>query len=97
MESNATPIPMRTVDSKVFDKIGYDPVSNRLAVQFKPRAKQIEGAVYHFENVDAEMFDRFNNAPSHGDFFFAHIKPNPAAYPFTKVSGAVADPDQAAA
>lgn len=87
--NDASRIPLEPVKSSQITAIGHDPAAQVLAVQFAPKRGQVEGPIYHFDQVDVELFDRFRNAPSLGSFFFAYIKPHPETYPYRKVSAGV--------
>lgn len=76
-------ITMCPCESSQIAEIGHDPVTNTLAVRFK--TKKGDGSVYHYQNVDAEMFDRFQHAESIGRFFGAEIKPHVDRFPFAKI------------
>lgn len=75
-------IALTPVESSQIHALGHDPDTKTLAVQFK--GKDGPGSVYHYQNVDVELFDRFRNAESIGKFFGAEIKANKDAYPFAK-------------
>lgn len=72
-------IEMTPVDSSQIAALGHDPDTKTLAVQFNG------GGLYHYDNVDAELFDRFRNADSIGSFFHKNIKSDPKAYPYRRV------------
>lgn len=78
---STTPITLSPVQSSQILAIGHDPDTNTMAVQFVRGAQP----VYHYGNVDQELFDRFRNADSIGSFFHRNIKPNPTAYPYVRV------------
>lgn len=85
-------ITMTPVQSSQIQAIGHDPASNTLAIQFKrgqeaPHGGEIQalGPVYHYANVDAELFERFRTAESIGSFFYKTIKPHADKYPYTRV------------
>lgn len=61
-----------TPTSSTIESIGHDAESGVMEVQFK------SGGIYRFKNVTAEQFKEFHNAPSHGRYFAAHFKNNPA-------------------
>lgn len=71
-----TPIPMNPVESNQVKAIGYDEATKTLAVTFTRGA----GAIYHYPNVEPELYAEFIGAESIGTFFGKHIK----ALPFKK-------------
>lgn len=71
-----TPIPMRPVESNQVKAIGYDEATKTLAVTFTRGA----GAIYHYPNVEPDLYAEFIGAESIGTFFGKHIK----ALPFKK-------------
>ncbi len=71
-------IPITPVESTQIAGIGYDGLSKTLAVKFKG------GSVYHYANVETQLFDDFMAAPSKGKFFGEKIKHFTDKYPFTK-------------
>lgn len=68
-----TPIPMTPVTSNQVKAIGYDEATKTLAVTFARGA----GAIYHYPDVDPELYAEFIGAESIGAFFGKHIKPLP--------------------
>lgn len=85
---STAPIDMKDVESSQIARIGHDPATNTLAVQFKSRGAP--GSVYHYANVTPELFGAFDAAKSKGTFFGAHIKPAVEEYPFQKITPAQA-------
>lgn len=77
-------VALDSVESSQIQAIGYDTASQTLAIQFKS-GKQ---AVYHYANVDAELYQAFSTAESVGSFFYKHIKPFPEKYPYTRIESA---------
>jgi hypothetical protein len=73
-------ITMTPVQSSQIQAIGHDPASNTLAIQFKSG----KAPVYHYANVDGELFERFRTAESIGSFFYKTIKPHADKYPYTR-------------
>lgn len=71
-----TPIPMKPVESNQVKAIGYDEATKTLAVTFTRGA----GAIYHYPDVEPELYAEFIGAESIGTFFGKHIK----ALPFKK-------------
>lgn len=76
-----SPIPMVPVESSQILEIGHNPETRTLAIRFKDGKQPL----YHYANVDAELFDRFRNAESVGSFFYREIKPNKDAYPYQRI------------
>ncbi|GAB6634026.1 hypothetical protein bcgnr5406_61450 [Bacillus cereus] len=70
-------------------KIGHDPATNTLAIQFASRAGT--GSVYHYSNFTADDFAAFVTAESKGSHFGKHIKPPAEKFPFVNVKAAVKD------
>lgn len=68
-----TPIPMTPVTSNQVKAIGYDKATKTLAVTFARGA----GAIYHYPDVDPELYAQFIGAESIGAFFGKHIKQLP--------------------
>ena len=83
---NHTPasIPMEPVVSSQIAEIGHDPETNTMAVRFPPKGGR-PGALYHYDNVDAETFKSFRTADSIGSHFYRHIKPHADRYPYKKI------------
>lgn len=61
---------MQEVKSSNIKKVGYDPTTNMLAVQFG------SGATYHYKNVTADQCQKFLAAKSIGQHFAQHFKRN---------------------
>ena len=70
------PIAMTPVKSTQVKAIGFDEASKTLAVTFAYGA----GAIYHYPNIEKEIYNAFLASESAGTFFGKHIK----ALPFTK-------------
>jgi hypothetical protein len=68
-------IPMSAVKSSQIESIGHE--GGTLAVKFK------NGGEYHFQDVNAEEFQKLKSAESVGSYFGKHIK---GIFKFTKVS-----------
>lgn len=66
-------IPMKEVESNKIKAVGYDEASKTLAVVFK----RIAGAIYHYPNVEPQMYADFIGAESLGSFFCTHIQSLP--------------------
>lgn len=75
------PIELEPVHSSQILAIGHDTESSTLAVQFRRGGQPL----YHYGNVDRELYDRFRNSDSLGSFFHREIKPNPQAFPFVRI------------
>lgn len=68
-----TAIPMKPVESNQVKAIGYDEATKTLAVTFTRGA----GAIYHYPDVEPELYAEFIGAESIGTFFGKHIKSLP--------------------
>lgn len=64
------PIDLWTVNSSQVKAVGYDPVTQTLAVTFTRGS----GAIYHYPNVSPELHVQFLAAESMGRFHGEHIK-----------------------
>jgi hypothetical protein len=80
-----TPITMMPVESSQIAAIGHDPNTKTLAIRFKAKPGEERGPLYHYGNVDADLFRMFREAPSVGSFFYSNIKPNADEYPYAKI------------
>ena len=69
---NTQSIPMTEVDSHQIHSVGYDTVTNTLAVRF--RRKGGPGALYHYPEFPADKHEEFRKAESYGSHFNTHIK-----------------------
>jgi inosine/xanthosine triphosphate pyrophosphatase family protein len=67
------------VESSDIVSIGYDPAQKLLEVEFQG------GRIYHYRDVEANIYAQFMRADSYGTFFFAHIN---GRYRYQKVSSA---------
>jgi hypothetical protein len=56
--------------------IGYDDAAQTLEIEF------MNGTVYQYYNVGAQLFDQLMQAPSKGQFLNVYIR---NAYPFSRV------------
>jgi hypothetical protein len=65
-------IPMQKVSSSQIDGIGYDALTQTLAVRFT--AKVGPGALYHYTNVPPGVFEALRTADSVGAYHAANIK-----------------------
>ena len=72
-------IEMISVESSQISKMGHDPVSKVMRVEFHG------GSVYEYQNVTAETFTQILEAPSIGKEFNFLIKKNAIAYPYQRV------------
>ena len=68
--------PKRRVASTNLQSVGYDERSQTLEVQF------VNGRVYQYYGVPANMHEQLMQAASKGRFFNAHIS---RSYPFSRV------------
>ncbi len=68
------------VESSMIQSVGYDPGTEVLEIQFQSRTKKddsvVPGAVWQYEGVPQEVFDRFMRAESMGRFFKTFIRAN---------------------
>jgi hypothetical protein len=67
---------MIPVDSSNVGKIGHDPDSQDLYVEF------LNGSVYRYSGVDHQTFEELRYAPSVGSFLNRIIKPN---FPYSRL------------
>lgn len=77
-------VAMQPVESSQIEAIGHAAESSTLAIQFK--GKNGPGSIYHYRNVDAELFKQFQSAESIGSQFYKHIKPFAEKFPYQKMS-----------
>jgi hypothetical protein len=63
-------IPMVPVSSHQVAAVGYDAERKTLAVTFT----RGNGAIYHYPNVEPQLFADFIAAESKGRFFGSHVK-----------------------
>jgi len=66
-------IPMKEVESHKIKAVGYDEATRTLAVTFQRGA----GAIYHYPNVEPQVYADFIGAESLGSFFGAHLQSLP--------------------
>ena len=66
----APKIEFRGVSSSLLERIGYDAESKTLGVSFKKG-----GQVYHYANIEPDVWEAFSAAESHGQHFLQNIKP----------------------
>lgn len=59
---------------------GYDPVGFRLQIQFT------NGRMYRYENIGPIEFEQLSLSPSKGKAFWALVRRNPVAHPFTRLA-----------
>lgn len=76
------PITMLPVESSQVAAVGYSPERKTLAVTFTRGA----GAIYHYPNVEPQVYADFVGAESIGSYFGKHIK----SLPFKKFPAPVA-------
>lgn len=83
-----TSIAITPVESSQLAGIGHCPITNVLAIQFKPRAgaEPGTGSIYHYSNFTAEHFNAFQTSESFGSHFKKHIKPKAEEHPYVRVS-----------
>jgi len=65
-----------SVVSSDLRSVGYDSKNEVLEIEFN------SGGVYQYSNVPETVYSQLMSAPSHGEFFHAHIK---NVYPYRKV------------
>lgn len=58
---------------------GYDPIGFKLKIQFT------NGRIYLYESISPFEFEALMLAPSKGQAFWALIRRNPVAHPFTRL------------
>lgn len=58
---------------------GYDPVGFRIQIQFT------NNRIYVYESISPMDFEMLSSAPSKGKAFWALIRRNPVAHPFTRL------------
>jgi KTSC domain-containing protein len=81
-----TPIKTAPVASSQIQAIGHDPETNTLAIEFK------SGGLYHYGNVDADLYREFSTAQSIGSFFHNRIKPKADLYPYLRIEAPSTEP-----
>ena len=59
---------LKPVKSSNLQKVGYDPASQKLVVQFR------NGAFYEYKNVPSETYDSMMRAPSVGKYFSEFVR-----------------------
>lgn len=97
-EISTNPIPLTAVEgSRQIAALGYDPETSTLAIQFKPRAGEAAGSIYHYGGVPPEVFEQFQGAQSKGNYFYANIRNETEKYPFVKIAEPVIAESQQAA
>jgi len=74
---------MIKVKSSQIAELGHDAETNTLAVRFHGKGDKL-GTVYHYRNVNTELFEELRDAESIGGFFIRHIKKNPDRYPYER-------------
>lgn len=80
-------VTLQDVASSQLHAIGHDPATNTLVIEFARKHDGVaQGSIYAYENVDAELFDRFRHAESAGSFFYREIKPQPTVFRYRKIS-----------
>ena len=66
--SSGEPIAMMSVDSEMARSIGYDEEEQVLQIEFS------SGSVYHYSDVEPQMWESLQDADSTGKFFNSEIK-----------------------
>ena len=68
------------VESSMIQSVAYDPGTQVFEVQFVTRTKKdktvVPGAIWQYESVPQEVFNRFMGAESKGAFFKSFIRAN---------------------
>lgn len=72
-DAEYVPIPMAPVESNQVAAVGYDAERKTLAVTFTRGT----GAIYHYPDVEPQLFADFMVAESKGKFFGERVKPLP--------------------
>ncbi len=87
------PIPRKPVKSSQIKSVGYDPATQRLAVEFTHREEFTQGSVYEYDNVDQATADNFFREKddegkewSVGSYFGKTLKKDAKRWPYRKVS-----------
>lgn len=78
MNEETKPLPdikMCACESSQISEYGYDEATKTLAIKFKHG-----GGVYHYDNVEPELYAEFNAAGSKGSFFGKRIKSGGFSY-----------------
>lgn len=70
---------MVDVESSQFDKVGYDPATQKMRILFK------RNALYEYEGVSPEVYQALMDAPSKGSHFIKNIKN--AGFKYTRIPG----------
>jgi hypothetical protein len=84
------PFTMQDVESSQIKRLGYNPGTRQLRVQFK-KFDGSPGATYEYENVDSETYNGFfakgeDDKPiSIGRYFGLTIKADPRKFPYKKL------------
>lgn len=81
-------IDMKPVKSSQINAVGYDAASKTLAIEFKGGGKvdaPRPPSLYHYANVEPELFEDMMVAESVGSFFYKNIKPDSKKYPYTRI------------
>ncbi|VWD20406.1 KTSC domain-containing protein [Burkholderia contaminans] len=73
-------IEMQTVESSQIHSIGYDAVTQTLAIRFRGKAGAPAG-LYHYSQFSAENYAAFACTESLGKHFYRYIKPFPERFP----------------
>lgn len=81
---------MQPVESSQVHSIGYDAVSDTLAVRFKERKTGAPAALYHYANFTQANFDALRTADSIGSHLHRHVKPHADRFPHTLIESAPA-------
>ena len=59
---------LQAVNSKTISKVGYDPQTLIMIIEFHT------GSMYEFSGVDQDIYQQFINSPSLGTFFSKNLR-----------------------
>ena len=75
---------MTPVESSTIHSIGYDHATQTMAVRFQFK-DGTPSSLYHYANVEPDMFTAVRTAPSVGSFLQNTIKREPVRWPATRI------------
>ena len=67
------------VTSSMMSAVAYNPERREMEIEF------VGGAVYRYRNIPKSLWEGLMNAPSHGKYFWKHIRRFVTQYPFKRV------------
>jgi hypothetical protein len=71
--SKMAEITMYPVDSSNVEAFGYDAEEQILAVRFLAKGNNAS-TLYHYYEVEPQVYEEFMNAPSKGKFIWSHLR-----------------------